>query len=290
VRRLRRIAPWTVLLLLPAIAWTQERIDRALGSFRAQEESLYLWSGRHVKMMFPGFEGLMAGVYWLRTVQYFGGQRVFAQDKNFKLLDPLIEITTTLDPRLEIAYRYGATFLSEQRPVGAGRPADGVALLEKGARANPGSWRLRQELGFFTYLFLKDASRAAEILLEASEIPGSAFWLKAMAADILRKGGDRATSRLMWRRIMESAEPGPLKRNAEDRLRILDALDQADRLAAAAREFEKRAGRLPASLEELRASRLARDPVLDSSGMPFEYDASTGRVRVSRRSRVWRPD
>jgi hypothetical protein len=68
---------------------------------------LYLWSGEHVKRLVPGFENLAADLYWLRTVQYFGGQRLFVSDKRFELLRPLIDITTTLDPRLEIAYRYG---------------------------------------------------------------------------------------------------------------------------------------------------------------------------------------
>ena len=101
---------------------SQARIDRLAGAFRAQDEVLYLWSGEHVKRLVPGFESLAADVYWLRTVQYYGGQRRFATDKPFDLLRPLIDITTTLDPRLEIAYRYGAIFLSEPPPTGAGRP------------------------------------------------------------------------------------------------------------------------------------------------------------------------
>jgi len=34
-------------------------------------------------------------------------------EKRFDLLVPLVNITIALDPRLEIAYRYGATFLAE---------------------------------------------------------------------------------------------------------------------------------------------------------------------------------
>ena len=123
-------------------------------------------------MLFPGFEGLAADVYWLRTVQYFGGQKAFTQGRDFALLRPLIEITTTLDPRLEIAYRYGAMFLSESPPGGAGRPKEGIEVLEKGARNLPGSWRLRQHLGFFHFLYLKDAHTAAAVLEEAAELPG----------------------------------------------------------------------------------------------------------------------
>ena len=279
-----------LLVLAPAIPWLQTRIDSTLGEFRPQEEALYLQSGKHVKMIAPGFEGIAADVYWLRTVQYFGGQRSFSPDKNFALLYPLIDITTTLDPRLEIAYRYGAIFLSEPPPVGAGRPREGIAILERGARALPDSWWLRQDMGFFYYLFLKDAEKASEVLTEASKIPGAAFWLKAMAADLLAKGGDREKSRRMWRQMYEQAEEGILKANAHDRLQVLDARDEADRLTAATAEFERRQGRRPASLAELQASGLAHDPIVDSTGVPFEMDPSSGRVTISTRSGLWRPD
>ena len=214
-----------LLLLVPVAPWSQGQIDRRAGAFRPQEEVLYLWSGQQVKRLFPGFESLAADIYWLRTVQYFGGQRVFAAGKRFDLLRPLIDITTTLDPRLEIAYRYGAIFLSEPAPIGAGRPREGIEVLATGVRNLPGAWRLRQDLGFFHYIYLKDAQRAAAILLEAAEVPGAAFWLRTMAADLLTKGGDRAASRQMWAQMYEQSEAGIIRENARVRLQILDSLD-----------------------------------------------------------------
>ena len=279
------------VLLLPAIPWTQAAIDRRLGPHRARHDVLYLWSSKHVKRLFPGFEDLAADVYWLRTVQYFGSQRVFDTEKRFELLAPLIDITTALDPRLEIAYRYGATFLSEPWPVGAGRPQEGVALLERGVQALPRSWRLRQDLGFFIYLYLNDASRASQVMMEASRIEGAPAWiLEALAGDILIKGGDRQSARRMWQQIFQQAEEGILRENARLRLQMLDALDQADALMALVREYEKRLGRKPATLDELRRAGLLRAAPVDSAGVPFEYDAATGVVSVSRQSMLWRPE
>jgi hypothetical protein len=279
-----------LVLLAPAVPWSQARIDERAGRYRAQEEVLYLWSGAHVKRLFPGFEGLAADVYWLRTVQYFGGQRLFVTGKRFELLRPLIEITTTLDPRLEMAYRYGAIFLSEPAPLGAGRPREGIEVLATGARNNPGSWRLRQDLGFFHYIYLHDAERAAAILNEAADLPGAAFWLRMLAADVLAKSGDRANSRRMWQQMFEQAEAGILKENARLRLQILDSRDLAERLEGLAREFERRTGRLPARLEELRQAGLWRGPLVDAGGAPFAYDAVEGRVFIERSSPMWRPD
>lgn len=284
-----RLAPLLMLLAAPLVPFSQQRIDRLAGAFRPQEEVLYLWSGEHVKRLVPGFESLAADIYWLRTVQYFGGQRRFAAEKRFELLRPLIEITTTLDPRLEVAYRYGAIFLSEPPPLGAGRPEDGVRLLERGVAAMPEAWRLRQDLGFFHYLFLKDAQTASRILLEAAEVKGAAFWLRTLAADLLTKGGDREASRRMWKQMLEQSEEGIIRDNARSRLSILDSLDAADAVARGVLEFEQRHGRRPARLEELVAAGLWRGPLVDAANVPFGYDAATGQVSIQETSPMWRP-
>jgi hypothetical protein len=267
----------------------QARVDRALGDRRASEV-LYLWKGAHVKRLVPGFEHLAADLYWLRTVQYFGGERRFAAEQKYELLFPLIEITTTLDPRMEIAYRYGSVFLSEPNPIGAGRPDLGIQVLERGVASNPSSWRLRQELGFFHFIYRNDAQKAAEVLVEASEIPGAAFWLKTFAAEVLRKGGEWDIARRMWQEMYDQSEPGAMKENARAHLMVLDAAAAARSLTESAREFARRAGRPPRDLAELRASGLARAPLVDPAGVPFEYDGVTGRVTVSPRSELRRED
>jgi hypothetical protein len=284
-----RAAGLLVLAAAAAVPWVQARVDHALGAFRAQDDVLYLWKGSQVKRLVPGFEQLAADLYWLRTVQYFGGERAFAKDKRFDLLYPLIEITTTLDPRMEIAYRYGAVFLAEQFPIGAGRPDLGRAVLERGVANNPGSWRLRQELGFFHFVYRRDAKSAAEVLLEASRIPGAAFWLRNLAAEILGKGGERDIARRMWRETFEQSE-GSLKENARIHIMVLDAADAVERLDARVALFHERMGRLPRSLGELSSAGLAGGPLVDPAGVPFEYDPQTGKVAISRMSYLRRDD
>ena len=277
-----------LVVLLALVPFLQKRIDAQLGAYRATEEALYLWSGQQVRRLVPGFEDLAADVYWLRTVQYFGGQRLFAHEKKFELLLPLIEITTTLDPRLVIAYKYGATFLCEQPPEGAGRCDQGIAVLEKGVSVMPGDWRLRQDLGFFHFIFRKDPQKAAEILLQASELPGAAFWLKNLAAMVLAKGKQRDSARAIWFQIYEQSD-GPMKANALDHVKVLDAYDAADSVQSLVAEVERRTGRRPETLDELRAAGLMRGPAVDGSGAPFLYDPRSGTVRVSPQSKLWRP-
>jgi hypothetical protein len=285
-----RTLAFALVLASALVPTSQARIDRLAGEFRAQQDVLYLWNGEQVRRMLPGFESLAADIYWLRTVQYYGGHRRFASDKNFELLRPLIDITTTLDPRLEIAYRYGAIFESEQPPIGAGRPREGIGVLEKGVKAMPQSWRLRQDLGFFHYLYLKDAVGAAAVLDEAAGIPGAPYWLRTLAADLLARGGDRAASRRMWEQMFEQSEEGIIRENARAQLQALDSLDLADAVAQAVAEFAKRRGRTPRSLDELASSGLWRGPLVDRAGVPLGYDASSGRAFVDERSPIWRPN
>ena len=277
-----------VLALVPLVPLGQARIEEGLGAPTVQQQVLYLWSGGHVRRLFPGFESIAADLYWLRTVQYFGSERRFAREKRFDLLRPLIEITTDLDPRLEVAYRYGAVFLAERAPEGAGRPQEAVEVLEKGVRMNPRSWRLRQDLGFFHYLFLHDPQRASEILTEAAEVPGAGFWLRTLAADLLLKGGERRAARRMWEQMYEQAEAGVIKQNARFRLLSLDSEEAADRLSAAVEDYARRFGRRPARLEELQQAGLWKGPLKDAGDVPFGYDVGTGRVTVSRSSPMWR--
>ena len=283
-----RLLPYFLMLLAPLLPVLQGHIDQRLGAFRAQHEVLYLWSGEQIRRLTPGFHNLMADVYWLRTVQYFGGQRAFATDKRFDLLAPLVNITTDVDPRMQIAYEYGATFLAEQWPLGAGHPEAAIDLLRRGVARNPRDWRLRQDLGLFYLFFMNDASRASQVLLDGASIPGSPPYFKTLAAQILDKGGERRSARMLWQQIYEQSEPGQLKDNALLHLRQLQSLDAVDALEGAAQAFARRAGRPPASLDELQSSGLTTAPTVDATGVPFEYNPSTGEASIAPNSSLWR--
>lgn len=272
--------------LLAGIAHSQRLID-AQPTARPERSPLFAEAPERLVRLAPGFELLLADVYWLRTVQYYGSQRAFHPDPLYESLWSLIDITTTLDPRLEIAYRYGAVFLSEDRPIGAGRPDLGIKVLEKGVRLNPGSWRLQWELGANWFFFMKNPRRAADVLREASRVPGAPFWLEGLAARFL-EGDDRASAREIWRRQYESGEGG-IRENALYNLQVLDALDIRDAYNAAVSRFAEQHGRPPASLQELHRAGIVKDPApRDPTGTPFVYDAAAARVMLARTSRLWR--
>ena len=110
-----------------------------------------------------GFDAILADVYWIRAIQHFGGtRRAQESDKTYKLLYPLLDLTTTLDPHFNVAYRFGALFLSEPYPAGPGRADLAISLLERGLAADPKRWQYAQDAGFVYYWFRQDYKAAAE--------------------------------------------------------------------------------------------------------------------------------
>ena len=103
----------------------------------AIEDALYINSPKLVKRASLGFDGVMACIYWTRTVQYFG-HRHFDRAHSYNELAPLLEITTALDPQLFPAYEFGASFLAPAPPNGAGEPDRAIQLMEYGIQHNPG--------------------------------------------------------------------------------------------------------------------------------------------------------
>ena len=139
----------------------QMKIDAsALARIQPEDDQLLLRSGTAVRQMSLGYDSLLADIYWTRAVQYYG-TRAGVPGAKFDLLWPLLDITTALDSKLTIAYRYGAIFLSEPPPAGAGRPDLAIELVKRGIAANPDDWYLNGDLGFLYYWRMSDYPSAA---------------------------------------------------------------------------------------------------------------------------------
>ena len=282
----------TVLLVLLLLAgtgvyWTQKAIDVRVGQFRSTEEVLYLPSGKVIKTLSLGHNGLLADVYWMRAVQYYGGKRL-KNEKRFDLLDPLIGIATTLDPQLIHAYRFGAIFLSERSPVGAEQPEKALALLKQGIEQNPDEWQLYRDLGFVYYWYLQDYKKGAEAFLEGSKNPKSAAWMKTFAAELMAKGGSRESARFLWQQFYDTADNEQMKRNARENLLRLQALDEMDILRDFISKIEARLGRPVESIEELVKLGLLKHHPLDPKGFTYIYNPQTRSVQLSPDSTVRR--
>ena len=248
------------------------------------KESLYLTSGTTARRLSVGYSALAADLYWIRAIQHYGDTRLRLNRRtssspqpnantqpDYELLYPLLDLTTTLDPRFNIAYRFGAIFLAEPSPGGAGRPDLAIALLEKGLRERPDKWEYMQDIGFVHYWWRKDYQAAAEWFDKAGKAPGAPWFLKSLAAATLAQGGDRRSSRTMWMAIRESAENDWLKNDAERRLQQLDVADLIDALQRAIDAAAPRTGKLTNWQDVIRAGVVRRVPT-DPVGVPLGID------------------
>jgi hypothetical protein len=250
---------------------------------------LYVRSGASLNRLALSYHALLADVYWIRAIQYYGDMRLStSQAKQYSALYPLLDLATSLDPRFTLAYRFGAMFLAEPFPDGAGRVDLAIALLNKGLAAEPAKWQYAQDAGFVYYWWLQDYKQAAMWFDKASRIEGAPWWLRSLAATTLAQGGDRRSSRVLWRQLYETAESDWIRNTARVRLAQLDALDEIDQLAVLLARYQRIAGRFPADWDALRTSGLLRAIPLDPSGTPYLLDATQpGGVTVARSSRLY---
>jgi len=271
--------------LVAAAVGLQVVRDRVYGEPRPERGLLYVRSPETVRRLSLSYAALLADLYWVRAVQYYGGTRLSHDpNRNFDLLHPLLDITTTLDPAFNIAYRFGAIFLAAPFPGGAGRPDLAVALLEKGFRANPRRWQYLYDIGFVHYWELSDFPAAARWFEKAADVPGAPWWLRSMAAVTATQGGDRRASRLLWQLQLDNAENDWVRKDALLRLRQLDALDQIDALNDACRQYTARTGTAPRRWEQLIRARILPGFPRDPTGAPYIIDPETGAVTVSAES------
>ncbi|HXN93173.1 MAG TPA: hypothetical protein VN879_01640, partial [Candidatus Acidoferrales bacterium] len=252
---------WVLLLVLPfgfAGIWRlQHAIDAQRESLSQERDDVLLRSGKLVKVMSLEYAPLLADIYWTRVVQYYGNKRVRGQT-NLELLWPLLDITTTLDPNLLISYRFGAMFLSQAAPAGAGRPDLAVQLIHRGIQANPDYWRLYEDLGFVYYFDLKDYQKASDAFLEGSKKPNAQLWMKVMAAKVAAEGESFATSMFLWKDIYDSTPDPSVKKNALQHLQLLRVKEDCKQLDALADEYAKRYGKRPARMSEMVQAGLLR--------------------------------
>jgi len=266
-------AVWTAVvatpLLFAAIAALQMRIDSQTRSAAQEKDELLLRSPAVIKKMSLGYDALLADVYWTRAVQYFGA-RFGTKGATYELLWPLLDISTTLDPKLIVAYRFGAVFLSE-RGTGPGRADLAVPLVKRGIAANPDEWRLNIDLGFLYHWRLKDYPASADALYEGSKKPGAPPWMAVMAARVAQKGGSLDTSRMIWSGIYESNRDPNIRAQALRTIQGLKAEEDEVQLDALAAEYQKRFGRLPTSMDDLRAAGLLAATPVDPLGYPYVF-------------------
>ncbi len=232
-----------------------------------QEEQLYL-TGTTVRRLSLGFNGLAADWYWMRSLQYVGGKFLNSQQRirlddmsplNLKLLAPLLDTATTLDPQFLEPYEYAAVVLP------AVNVQDAIRIIKKGVAANPSAWRLYQHLGY-VYWQQHDYEKSAQVYAAGGKIPGAPRWMAEMGARMLAERGSLNAARQMYQHLLDESKDDQVKQMLQRRLLQVDSFEQRDFIRRVLGEYSTRTGRCPASWKDISASLESR----------FEFEVGTG--------------
>lgn len=301
---MRKTIPIAILVLGLGLLYPMQRhIDQTMPQEIISDETLYL-SGETVKRLSLGMEGLAADVYWIRTVQYFGGKLTDSRQPfsaaatanvRMELLAPLLNIIVTLDPHHIPAYRFGAIFLPERDLPAA------IALLEKGIQENPNEWRLCQDLGYINWQAGNAVqggeraayyAKAAEWYEKGSQVPGAMWWMRDLAGYMKIAGGSREAAYAIYSSYLNSDDEN-IRNQAELRMKQLQALAEMDAINTVLARYKAQTGHCPASLRQLapqwRAMKLAmndeQQPV-DPEGHAYELKAGECKVELAWESKI----
>jgi tetratricopeptide (TPR) repeat protein len=254
-----------------------QRLDRERTG-TTLEEVLYISSPNLLKRMSLGYDGLLADVYWTRAVQYFG-DKLTRGSEHFDLLAPLLEITTTLDPHLLVAYEYGSNFLAPKIPGGAGEPERAVKLAEFGIRNNPNQWHLYYDLGFIYYMELGDYANAEKAFADGAKVPNAHPVMAIMAAKMAEHAGNIETARLMWSTTYQTTHDPNIKSNAIAHLNALQVDQDVTILEALVSHYREKTGHLPRNFSDLEAANMLRGVPTDPLGNTYKL-MPDGHVEV----------
>lgn len=263
-----------VFLLSRAIDANRPAVDPAL-----EEEKLYL-SGKTARRISLGFEGLMADWYWMRSLQYVGRKIMDVPDNvpiddlgalNLKLLAPLLDVSTTLDPQFMEAYEYAAVVLP------AVNVDEAIRITRKGVEANPQAWRLYHHLGYI-YWQRGDFKTAGEYYGTGATTPDAPAWMQAMKARMVAEGGSRNTAREIYARMAEGSNEEQIKEMARRRLMQLDSWDQRDTLRKLLTAYKNQYGRCVASWRDVAGVLQTLHLAVDGTGAPVDPSGSPYRL------------
>jgi tetratricopeptide (TPR) repeat protein len=270
-RTAKRTALISMLLvaLMAGSVLSLRKVEAERGHEATLEEVLYLPSGKMLKRLSLGYSSLLADIYWTSAVQYFGSRHI-EKAAHYELLDPLLDITTDLDPHIIVVYEYGSVFLSQPPPNGAGQPDRAAALVEKGIRENPEYWRLYFTLGFIHYMDRKDYKAAQQAFEKGSEIPGALPWMKVMAARMAERGRDVNTAIALWTALRDTTHDKDIKQNAIGHLESIRADLDIMELDRRVNMYHDRTGTYPAKWEDLIRAGLLQGIPTDPHGEPYK--------------------
>ena len=199
-----------------------------------------------------GFGAVLADFYWLQAIQVAGGDVRMTPELGDHL-GRLIDLVTTLNPRVDHPYRFAAIWMteSEQNVRTANR------LLARGIEYHPDEWRNYFYLGFNHFFYLLENDRAAEWLERASRLPGAPRYLPRLAARLKSESAEIEVAAVFLQEMLNTSQDDLAKEGYRAALDEIEVEQNARLLDGARVRFRDRNGRDLRAVEELVAGESA---------------------------------
>jgi hypothetical protein len=264
-------------LLLPAVAslcyvsaiFTGARIEASHG--QSGPEQLALPTPEVAKVASLGFESLVADLYFLRAVQYFGNPANYRA--NYEYLAPLVNLVAELDPHFSEPLLWGGVAVTKNLGKETWiNTAESTRLLRKGADRFPGDYRFHMYLAYNLMVFAHDYRGAAEELKRAIGLPGAPAYLAPLVSRLYSTAGDLDTAEAFSEALVaESQDPG-LQQVMHERSLDVQTERLLRQLDAAADEYQRRFGMRPSNTLELVSTGIVSTLPVDPRGGQLYVD------------------
>jgi hypothetical protein len=161
------------------------------------------------------YHNLMADSLWLRVIQHVGGQLGVVDSVNVGGVRQAIDLAMDLDPGFQSPALHGVWMLAD------GKDAEGaIAVCEHARKLHPRDWNYPYLQAFIEFLYRKRHLVAAQLFVEAAELPGAPPGVRRLAAGVYQRGHHRDLAIRTWLAI-HASNAGTTRAIAARNLRAL---------------------------------------------------------------------
>lgn len=233
------------------------------------------------------FVPLLVDLMWLRALNAIGLKD--SEAKNRALYEYGVAITD-LDPRFKLAYEYlGLNIpfaVDRNRWTGGDLAAD---LYRRGLKVFPQDVKLYMYLGFALFHYERKFSEASDAFAAAAKLPNALPYMAPLAARLKSHSGDAEDALKLTQEFLDQETNEEVRAELEGRiaeLKVEIVLQAVDRAAST---YYERTGRVPQTLDDLRAMGLYTGSELDPEGglITIRPDGKATSTSLTRRHEIY---
>ena len=236
---------------------------------------LYLPEVKYVKLVSAGFNNFVSDVLWFNTVSYFGKQ--YEAKRDFKWLNHMCDLVTSLDPRATPTMEFCAVMLSWS----AKEPEKSNFLLSRAITNQPDYWRWYYLRAFNYWYFLDDPEKARDDLVAASHLQDAPAFIASMASRFILSDQDPKIAVDFLKEQVSRTKDENARTALIDKLNLAYITLHIFQLNQDVQVFEQKFGYRPTDLNEMVSKKLLVAIPKDPFGGNYYIDEQTKEIKTS---------